>query len=172
MIKNQKKFLNSFSPTSCFRSIHQSCGGAFYKLGRWCRKWCRRWFLTTWTSPAQHNFVQTCLVKTSEILPAHCLQQCLISMNKPLELIKPKLKNWDAERIAALDLIILQMGICEFLYFETIPNQRLPSMNTSTWPRLTARPRAGSLWTVLLDNIHKGTVGCQPHWKNFKNSIL
>ena len=40
-----------------------------------------------------------------------------------MELLKPKLKNWDAERIAALDLIILQMGVCEFLYFETIPTK-------------------------------------------------
>jgi N utilization substance protein B len=28
-----------------------------------------------------------------------------------LSLIKPKLNNWDADRIAALDLIILQMGV-------------------------------------------------------------
>ena len=40
-----------------------------------------------------------------------------------LEMIKPKLNNWDAERIAALDLILLQMGVCEFLYFETIPTK-------------------------------------------------
>jgi N utilization substance protein B len=38
-----------------------------------------------------------------------------------LELIKPRLKNWDSERIAALDMILMQMGVCEFLYFETIP---------------------------------------------------
>ena len=38
-----------------------------------------------------------------------------------LELIKPKLKNWDADRIAALDMIILKLGTCEMLYFETIP---------------------------------------------------
>ncbi len=28
-----------------------------------------------------------------------------------LEIIKPKLKNWDAERVAALDMILLQMGV-------------------------------------------------------------
>ncbi len=37
------------------------------------------------------------------------------------ELIKPKLDNWDPERIATLDMIILHVAICEFLYFETIP---------------------------------------------------
>jgi N utilization substance protein B len=36
-----------------------------------------------------------------------------------MELIRPKLKNWDADRIATLDMIFMQMGVCEFLFFET-----------------------------------------------------
>ena len=36
-------------------------------------------------------------------------------------LIIPKLKNWDPERIALLDMILMKMGVSEFLYFETIP---------------------------------------------------
>ena len=36
-------------------------------------------------------------------------------------LIAPKLKNWDPDRLAQIDTILLKMGICEFLYFETIP---------------------------------------------------
>jgi len=36
-------------------------------------------------------------------------------------LITPKLKNWDPERIALLDMIMMKMGVAEFLYFETIP---------------------------------------------------
>ena len=38
-----------------------------------------------------------------------------------MELIKPKLKNWDADRIAVLDMILMRMGVCEFLFFDTIP---------------------------------------------------
>src|SRR5947208_2233381 len=38
-----------------------------------------------------------------------------------IDLIKPRLKNWDADRIAVLDMILLQMGVCDLLYFETIP---------------------------------------------------
>src|SRR6201988_5321203 len=51
------------------------------------------------------------------------LETVLDKKEVTMELLKPKLKNWDAERIAALDLIIIQMGICEFLYFETIPTK-------------------------------------------------
>lgn len=38
-----------------------------------------------------------------------------------LILIKPQLKNWDYERVAQLDMIILRMALCEILYFENIP---------------------------------------------------
>jgi|SRR5690554_864122 len=35
--------------------------------------------------------------------------------------IKGKTPNWDQDRIAAIDMIILKMGIAEFLYFPSIP---------------------------------------------------
>lgn len=35
--------------------------------------------------------------------------------------IKGKTPNWDQDRIAVIDLIILKMGIAEFLYFPSIP---------------------------------------------------
>ncbi len=36
-------------------------------------------------------------------------------------LIAPKLENWDLERIAILDMIIMKMALCELLYFPIIP---------------------------------------------------
>ncbi len=39
------------------------------------------------------------------------------------KLIVEKLKNWKEDRVAVLDMIILKMGICEFLYFDTIPTK-------------------------------------------------
>ena len=38
-----------------------------------------------------------------------------------LEHIKPTLKNWDHERLAIIDMILLKMALSEFLYFPTIP---------------------------------------------------
>lgn len=35
--------------------------------------------------------------------------------------IKSKALNWDFERIAILDKLILRMSICEFLFFDDIP---------------------------------------------------
>lgn len=40
-----------------------------------------------------------------------------------MELIIPKLNNWEPERIAIIDMILLKMGISEFLYFPTIPTK-------------------------------------------------
>ena len=35
--------------------------------------------------------------------------------------IKAKSENWDFDRIAVLDRLIIRMAICEFLYFDDIP---------------------------------------------------
>lgn len=40
-----------------------------------------------------------------------------------LKIFEPTLKNWDSERLAILDMILLKMAICEFLYFKTIPTK-------------------------------------------------
>ncbi len=40
-----------------------------------------------------------------------------------LEIIEPTLKNWDADRVAALDMILLKMALCELLIFPTIPTK-------------------------------------------------
>ena len=40
-----------------------------------------------------------------------------------LEYIKPTLKNWDHERLAVLDMILLKMAITEFIHFPTIPTK-------------------------------------------------
>ena len=39
------------------------------------------------------------------------------------ELIKPKLQNWDADRVAQIDNILLRLGVTEMLYFPTIPTK-------------------------------------------------
>ena len=44
--------------------------------------------------------------------------------DEPLfEIISPNLKNWDADRVAILDMIMLKMALCELLHFPTIPTK-------------------------------------------------
>jgi len=89
-----------------------------------------------------------------------------------LELIKPKLKNWDAERIASLDLIILQMGVCEFLYFETIPT-RVTINEYIDLAKSYSTEQSGQFVNGLLDNIHKELTAQQKISKKvYKDSTL
>lgn len=71
-----------------------------------------------------------------------------------ISIIKPKLKNWDSERIALLDMILIQMGICEFLYFETIP----PKVTINEYIDLAkeySTQQSGQFINGILDGIHK-----------------
>lgn len=70
------------------------------------------------------------------------------------EMIKPKLRNWDPERIAVLDMIMMQMGVCELLYFETIP----PKVTINEYIDIAkeySTQQSGHFINGILDNIHK-----------------
>ncbi|MEP7107614.1 MAG: transcription antitermination factor NusB [Ferruginibacter sp.] len=89
-----------------------------------------------------------------------------------MELLKPKLKNWDAERIAALDLIIIQMGISEFLFFETIPT-KVTINEYIDLAKDYSTPQSGQFINGILDNIHKElTADGKIQKRNFRNSTL
>ncbi len=71
--------------------------------------------------------------------------------------IKAKLQNWDPERTALLDMILMKMGICEFLYFETIP----PKVTINEYIDLAkeySTPQSGHFVNGILDSIHKDLV--------------
>lgn len=38
-------------------------------------------------------------------------------------MIAAKLKNWNEDRVAHLDMLMMKMAICEFLYFDSIPTK-------------------------------------------------
>ncbi|MDE1191635.1 MAG: transcription antitermination factor NusB [Arachidicoccus sp.] len=71
-----------------------------------------------------------------------------------MSLIKPKLKNWDAERIAQIDMILLKMGICELLYFETIPTKVTINEYIDIAKDYSTK-QSGQFVNGILDSIHK-----------------
>lgn len=74
-----------------------------------------------------------------------------------LTYIIPRLRNWDPERIAALDMIIMKMGVAEFLYFETIP----PKVTINEYIDIAkeySTQQSGQFVNGILDNIHKDLV--------------
>lgn len=77
-----------------------------------------------------------------------------------LALIKPKLKNWDPDRIASLDMIMLQMGVCEFLYFDTIPT-KVTINEYIDLAKAYSTNQSGQFVNGLLDSIHKELMADQ-----------
>lgn len=73
------------------------------------------------------------------------------------ELIKPKLKNWDAERIAQLDMVLMRMGLCELLYFDTIPT-KVTINEYIDLAKEYSTAQSGQFVNGILDNIHKELV--------------
>ncbi|WP_163323886.1 transcription antitermination factor NusB [Draconibacterium mangrovi] len=51
------------------------------------------------------------------------LRKAIINHDELRELIKEHSRNWDVERIAFMDILIMQLAITEFLYFPTIPTK-------------------------------------------------
>lgn len=89
-----------------------------------------------------------------------------------LEIIKPKLKNWDAERVAALDMILLEMGVCEFLYFETIPT-KVTINEYIDLAKDYSTAQSGQFVNGILDNIQKELSAANKIEKrSFRNSTL
>ena len=59
--------------------------------------------------------------KETQSFASKLLDLTIKHMQKTDEMIKVKALNWDFERIAILDKLILRLAICEFLYFRDIP---------------------------------------------------
>ena len=115
-----------------------------------------------------HQFVSKEKMDFGKLLLQTTIEKKAVSM----ELLKPKLKNWDAERIATLDLMIIQMGICEFLFFETIPT-KVTINEYIDLAKEYSTPQSGQFINGILDNIHKELSAAGKINKiNFKNSRL
>ncbi len=74
------------------------------------------------------------------------------------DIIKPKLKNWDPERIAVIDMILLRLGVCELVYFDTIPT-KVTINEYIDLAKEYSTEQSGHFVNGILDSIHKELVG-------------
>jgi N utilization substance protein B len=106
--------------------------------------------------PGSLNFKQ--LLSADKDQFAKSLLQTVLDKTEHLQsVITPKLKNWDPERIAVLDMLLMKMGLAEFLYFETIP----PKVTINEYIDLAkeySTVQSGQFVNGILDNIHKELV--------------
>ena len=85
-----------------------------------------------------HDLLQTVLEKE-----AYCM-----------ELIGPRLNNWDKERVAVIDMLLLRMAVCEFLYFPTIPT-KVTINEYIDIAKQYSLPQSGQFVNGVLDNLLK-----------------
>ena len=106
--------------------------------------------------PGTYNFKE--MISEEKWSFAKSLLQTVQEKAEYLEnFVIPKLKNWDPERIALLDMILMKMGVAEFLYFETIP----PKVTINEYIDLAkeySTSQSGQFVNGILDNIHKELV--------------
>ncbi|MBK8684917.1 MAG: hypothetical protein IPN26_07900 [Bacteroidetes bacterium] len=62
--------------------------------------------------------------------------------------------NWDADRVAMIDLILLHLGVCEMLYFESIP-LKVSINEYIDIAKSYSTPQSGQFVNGLLDNVRK-----------------
>lgn len=89
--------------------------------------------------------------------PAHEFASSLVieTINHTAEIdriIRAKVANWDFQRIAIIDRLILRMAICELLYFREIPPK--VSMNEAIdLAKLFSTQRSGQFVNGVLDSV-------------------
>lgn len=86
---------------------------------------------------------------------AHDLLQTVIEKEAYcMELIGPRLNNWDKERVAIIDMLLLRMAVCEFLYFPTIPT-KVTINEYIDIAKQYSMPQSGQFVNGVLDNLLK-----------------
>jgi transcription antitermination protein NusB len=71
-----------------------------------------------------------------------------------LELLQPRLTNWDKERVAIIDMLLLRMAVCEFLYFPTIPT-KVTINEYIDISKQYSLPQSGQFVNGVLDSLLK-----------------
>lgn len=74
------------------------------------------------------------------------------SMDESLKRISEKAKNWEMDRIATLDILLMQMAIAEFQFFSTVPLK--VSMNEYIeLSKSYSTPKSGMFVNGVLDKV-------------------
>jgi len=119
-------------------------------------------------SSSKVNFLKLISAEKNEY--AHSLLHTTVDKEEYcVELIQPKLVNWDSERVALIDLLLLRMGVSELLYFPTIPT-KVTINEYIEIAKLYSTPQSGQFVNGVLDNILKDLTKADKIHKEQRNS--
>ena len=109
--------------------------------------------LNFFNKPTSYNLEQL-IGEEKKDYAINLLKTAIEKRSFTLDMITPKLKNWDADRIAVLDMIILRLGVCEMLFFETIP-AKVTINEYIDIAKSYSTNQSGHFVNGILDSIHK-----------------
>lgn len=106
--------------------------------------------------PASENFFreheppeETCIEYGLELL-----HKTLFFSDDLEKIIEPVLKNWDVDRVAIIDMILLKLALCELMYFPTIP----PKVTINEYVELAkvySTPKSKDFVNGVIDRLTK-----------------
>lgn len=82
------------------------------------------------------------------------LETCLLKNEELEEMVVEKAENWEKERIAVLDILMMKMALCEILYFPTVPVK----VSINEYIELSkdySTPKSKIFLNGVLDKLHK-----------------
>jgi N utilization substance protein B len=92
--------------------------------------------------------------ETAEEFGKTLLQKVTQNEEEIRNLVEPTLKNWDPERVAVIDMILLEMAVAEFLYFPTIPTKVTLNEYVEV-SKLYSTPKSKDFINGILDRLMK-----------------
>lgn len=106
----------------------------------------------------ENNFFQSMNVWEEEKKYAIDLLSKTIQHNGELiTYIEPNLKNWEMDRVAVLDLILMKMAVCELKYFPTIP-VKVSINEYIDISKLYSTPKSKDFVNGVLDKVKNGMI--------------
>lgn len=82
------------------------------------------------------------------------LEQTLVHHEELNDFITPRLKNWELDRVATVDIIVMRMALTEWLFFPSIPVKVTINEYIDIAKRYST-PKSGDFVNGILDNILK-----------------
>ena len=104
-------------------------------------------------SPSKINFLYLLSAEKRQYA-RELLDTVIEKKDYTFQLIQPRLNNWDAERVALVDIILLRMGVCELLFFPTIPT-KVTINEYIELAKTYSTLQSGQFVNGVLDNILK-----------------
>lgn len=99
------------------------------------------------------NIFSELLEHPEELAFAKSLLQITVDHQETIDpIIKKKATNWNFDRIALIDRILLRMGICELYYFEDIP-PKVTINETIEIAKHFSTEKSGQFINGILDSI-------------------